>query len=544
MAQVPDVSLAPTTGGQLVVDELLLHDVDTLFCVPGESYLPVLDALYDVTDRMRLISCRHESGAAMMAAAQAQLTGRPGVCFVTRGPGATNASIALHIAQQASIPLVLGVGQVRRDAIGRDAFQEVDFEAFFAPLVKHVEQVNITETIPSAIARAFHTASSERPGPVVLAFPQDVLGEGTIAALETRRAIATHGMREDEIGGIRDLLQQARRPLVIIGGGTFSDAAVADAERFARRNTLPVCVSFRRLDSFDNAHPSYAGYLGLSTHDELWSLADKADCVLVLGARLDEPTTRGYTLFKSTGDRKLIHIYPNTAELGLNYAADISVCANIGEAAAALMSIKLDENEGRRAWCERLRQSYLKATAPPAHDGAVDPGAVMSALNARLPNDAIVALDAGNFTRWPQRYRSYRRPGRLLAPVNGAMGYGVPAAIGASLRYPERTVVGFAGDGGMLMTGMELATAAKYGATPLVLVFNNGKYGTIETHQDRHYPGRRIGNDLHNPDFAAFAQSFGLFGARVEKTAEFADTLDAALAAATAAVIELVLDEV
>lgn len=543
MTQAREVSMAQSTGGQLVVDELLQHDVDTFFCVPGESYLAVLDALYDVADRIRLISCRHESGAAMMAAAQAQLNGRPGVCFVTRGPGATNASIALHIARQASIPLVLGVGQVRRDAIGRDAFQEVDFEAFFAPLVKHVEQVNITEAIPSAIARAFQTAASGRPGPVVLAFPQDVLGDGAIAALETPRPISRHGLREGEIRRIEDLLQQARRPLVIIGGGTFSDTAVTDAERFARHNALPVCVSFRRLDSFDNGHPSYAGYLGLSAHDDIWSFADEADCVLVLGARLDEPTTRGYTLFEKTPGRKLIHVYPNEAELELNYPTDISACADIGEAAAALASIRLDTSEDRSSWCTRLRQSYLKAAAPPAHGGKLDPGVVMSTLNARLPNDAIVAIDAGNFTRWPQRFRSYRRPGRLLAPVNGAMGYGVPAAIGASLRYPDRAVVGCAGDGGMLMTGMELATAAKYGATPLIIVFNNDKYGTIETHQDRHYPGRRIGNDLHNPDFAAFAQSFGLFGARVTETANFAQALDAALAASTAAVVELVLDE-
>ena len=544
MAPAPDMATARSTGGQLVVDALLLHGADTFFCVPGESYLPVLDALYDVSDRIRVISCRHESGATMMAAAQAQLNQRPGVCFVTRGPGATNASIALHIARQASIPLVLGVGQVRRDNIGRDAFQEVDFEAFFAPLVKHVEQVNITEAIPSAMARAFHIARSGRPGPVVLAFPEDVLGDGTIAAPEMPRAIARRGLTEAEIDALKGLLQEARRPLVIMGGGTFSDAAVTDVERFARRNTLPVCVSFRRLDHFDNAHPSYAGYLGLSAHDELWSAANEADCVLVLGARLDEPTTRGYTLFSTECGQRLIHIYPNQTELGQNYPTDISACADIGEAAAALASINLDVSTARRDWCKRLHQSYLEAAVPPANSDPLDPGAVMKTLNARLPIDAIVALDAGNFTRWPQRYRTYRRPGRLLAPVNGAMGYGVPAAIGASLRYPDRTVVGFAGDGGMLMTGMELATAAKYGATPLILVFNNGRYGTIETHQDRRYPGRRIGNDLHNPDFAAFAQSFGLFGARVSATAQFAQTLDDALAAPTAAVIELVLDEV
>ena len=543
MKRAGALTKAQTTGGRLVVDALLMHDVDTLFCVPGESYLPVLDALYDETDRVRLISCRHESGAAMMAAAQAQLTGRPGACFVTRGPGATNASIALHIARQASIPMVLGVGQVARGDLGRDAFQEVDFEAFFAPLVKHVEQVNRAEAIRGAFARAFHQAQSGRPGPVVLVFPEDVLGEEVAAATEMPQPLVRHGLTQTELHDIENRLNGAERPLIILGGGTVDDAAIQKIERFARRNALPVCVSFRRQDHFDNTHPSYVGYLGLSTHADLWDFAEQSDCLLVLGARLDAPTTRGYTAFRNGRSRLLIQIYPNRAELGLNYDTDSSLCADVAAAAAALSSIELDDRENRKAWCKRLRAAYVTASKPPTNDARLDPGRVMSSLNARLPDDAIVTLDAGNFTLWPQRYRKYRRPGRLLAPINGAMGYGVPAAIGASLAFPGRRVVGFVGDGGMLMTGMELATAAKYGATPLLLVFNNSKYGTIEAHQDRCYPGRRIGNELVNPDFAAFAQSFGLFGARVEANDGFDDTLDKAMAAGTAAVIELVLEQ-
>jgi acetolactate synthase I/II/III large subunit len=532
----------PRSGGCLVVDALLMHGTDTVFCVPGESYLPVLDALYDASGQIRLVSCRHESGAAFMAAAQAALTGRPGVCFVTRGPGATNASIALHVARQASVPLVLGVGQVARRNLGRDAFQEVDFEAFFAPLVKHVEQVNGADAIPDAIARAFHEALRGRPGPVVLAFPEDVLSEQVRAAAVTPRPPVRCGPTDAETAAIEGLLNAAKRPLVLLGGGTFDDAAIAHIEAFARLNALPVCTSFRRLDHFDNRHPSYAGYLGLSAHVELWTLAEASDCVLVLGARLDEPTTRGYALFREKGARKLVHVYPNRAELGRNYDVDLGVCADVRAAAAALASIELEDSADREGWCRRLREAYVAASTPPANDARLDPGRIMARLNRRLPDDAIVTIDAGNFTRWPQRYRAYRRPGRLLGPVNGAMGYGVPAAIGASLAFPDRRVAAFVGDGGMLMTGMELATAAKYGATPLVLVLNNGKYGTIETHQDRRYPGRRIGNDLVNPDFAAFARSFGLFGARVETNDGIDDALDRAMAAVTAAVIEFVLD--
>ena len=532
------------SGGQLLVEALIEHGVPRLFCVPGESFLAVLDALYDVPEHLPMITCRHESGAAFMAAATAQLSGQPGVCFVTRGPGATNASIALHVARQASIPLLLCVGQVARDKLGRESFQEVDYETFFAPLAKHVEQVTIGEALPSAVVRALHIARSGRPGPVVLALPEDMLSAAAFAAPEPARPIQRRGLEAAQLEEIKTRLGHAARPLVIFGGGVISDAMCRDLEQFARRNRVPVCVAWRRNDAFDNEHACFAGTLGLNAHPELWISVAEADCVLVVGARLDEPTTRAYTLFSDQRARDLIHIYPNQADLGRNYPPTLGICADISETLAALATTTLVVNESRDVWCQRLRHSFEISRHAPQVEGGLDPGEVMTSLNRVLPQDTIVSVDAGNFSLWPQRYRSYRRPGRMLAPINGAMGWGVPGAIAAALAEPQRQVLGCVGDGGMLMTGMELATAAKYGAKPLILVFNNSKFGTIEMHQDRRYPGRRIANDLVNPDFAAFARSFGLFGARVSDNAEFDAILPVALAADSAAVIELVMQDV
>jgi len=535
------MSLA-TSGGKLVVDALRAHGVERVFCVPGESFLGVLDALYDVTDQLPVITCRHESGAAMMAAATAQLSGRPGVCFVTRGPGATNASIALHIARQASIPLVLGVGQVTRDHLGRESFQELDYEDFCRPLAKHVEQVTLGEALPSAIARAFQIARSDRPGPVVLALPEDILRDDVFAAAETPRPIVRRGLNSSEREALLEHLTQAVRPLILFGGGTASDASCRDLEQFAKRSNLPVCVAFRRNDAFDNRHPCYAGALGFNTPAELWPLLGEADCVLVLGARLDEPTTQGYTLFNDGRARTLIHIHPSAAELTRNYTPELALCADIGEVIGGLATLTLEGGARRAAWVERLHEAYVKSATPPRVESGLDPGAVMTSLNRILPDDAIVTIDAGNFTRWPMRYRAYRRPGRMLGPINGAMGWGVPAAVAACLCAPGRRVVCCVGDGGMLMTGQELATAMQYGVAPLIMVFNNARYGTIETHQDLHYPGRRIATELVNPDFAAYARAFGAFGARVHDNAEFDAVLPEALAAGRAALIELMLD--
>ena len=530
------------TGGQLVVDQLLAEGVSRVFCVPGESYLAVIDAFYDVAERIDLITCRHESGAAMMAVASGHLSGTPGVAFVTRGPGATNASIAVHIARQASIPLVLGVGQVASENLGRESFQEVDFEAYFGPIAKQVRQIDDPASIPDAVAEAFAVAQSGRPGPVVLAFPEDVLSASTSASPVAPHARVTQAPDPLAIADLDRYLRQAERPLIIVGGGHWNEQACQQLHAFAGDRQIPVCAAFRRADIFDNNHPCYAGYLGLNTHRALWTRVERADCLVVIGARLDQPTTRDYQLPKLRSNQIVIHIHPDPTQLDLNFVSNLAISATVGEVMAVLSDLPVVEGPGWKAWCEAARAEYLDSEVPPSAAGVLDLGAMMRELNAAIPTDAIVTIDAGNFTLWPQRYRRYTRPGRLIAPINGAMGYGVPAAIAASLAYPERTVIGCVGDGGMLMTGMELATAIKYGAKPIIVVFNNNKYGTIETHQRRYYPARAIGNDLVNPDFAAFARSFGAYGIRVTCNDEFRPALEQARTAGTVAVIELVLD--
>lgn len=530
----------PRSGGAVVVERLLAHGIDRLFCVPGESFLAVLDAAYDVQDRLQVIGCRHESGAAFMAAACAELRGRPQACFVTRGPGATNASIALHVAQQASVPLVLFVGQVPCGLLGREAFQELDYTSFCAPLAKSVEQVSAVDELAAACDRAFARAMDRRPGPTVVVLPEDVTSSVTTAAVGApppAPPVATPDPAA--MARLLELLGAAQRPLLLFGGSLVDDAAAAAMARFAARNRVPVMTPFRRQDCFDNDHDCYAGYLGYSAHPAAFTLAARADCVVVIGGRLDEPTTQAYTLFREAPPR-LVHVFPEAAALTRNYAPDLAIVAGTAATAAALAEATLPASPGRAAWCAELHRAWRDAALPSVESG-LDPAQAMATLNESLPVDAIITSDAGNFSFWPQRGRRYRRPGRLLAPINGAMGYGVPAAIGAALACPERLVVGCVGDGGMLMTGMELATAARYGARPLILVFNNERYGTIEMHQDRRYPGRRIATGLTNPDFAALARSFGLFGARADDNDSFAVALADAFAADCAGVIELVL---
>ena len=531
-----------TTGGQLVVEQFLAEGVDRVFCVPGESYLAVMDALYDVRDRIDLISCRHESGTAMMAVASAHISGKPCVAFVTRGPGATNASIAVHIARQASIPLVLCVGQVARRNLGREAFQEVDFEAFFSPIAKLAMQIDEPEAIPEALVHAFDVARSGRCGPVVVAFPEDVLSASTTARPAAPRYSTHDAIEIDDIAKIEQCLSRAQRPVIIVGGSDWGIDACRHLHAFAERTHLPVCTAFRRADIFDNDHPNYAGYLGIGTSASLSRRIEQADCLFVIGARLDEPTTSDYqNPDPSRIDQTLIHIHPEKSQLGLNYSPTLGLVAKAGTAMVALSEGAFEPRNEWDDWRAQARKEFIESELTPPSAAALDVGQVMKVLNDSVPRDTIVTTDAGNFSIWLLRYRRYSRPGRLIAPINGAMGYGVPAAIAASLAYPDRTVIGCVGDGGMLMTGMELATAIKYGAQPIIIVFNNSKYGTIEMHQQRRYPGREIGNDLANPDFAAFARSFGAAGIRVESTAEFASALDEARTANRAAVIELVM---
>ncbi|MFT4583248.1 MAG: acetolactate synthase-1/2/3 large subunit [Gammaproteobacteria bacterium] len=530
------------SGGQLVVDQFLAEDVERVFCVPGESYLAVMDAMFDVSAQMPLVSCRHEGGAAMMAAASGQLSGKPGVAFVTRGPGATNASIAVHIAKQASIPLVLGVGQVASRNIGRESFQEVDFEAFFGPIAKQARQINDPNEIPHAIADAFHVARSGRCGPVVLAFPEDILSGPSSA-----QSVASQGALIEKIdpAAIREIAKQlavAERPMIIVGGTDWNEAACADLTALAERSNIPIFTAFRRADIFDNHHPNYAGYLGIGTSTDVSKRIQQADCLIVIGARLDEPTTSDYQIpDPSRSDQALIHIHPEESQLGLNFSPRVGIAAKVTCAMPSLRHVPLTDCARWKAWCASARQEFLDNERPPVASGALDIGQVMQMLNDAIPTTSIITTDAGNFSLWLLRYRRYCRPGRLIAPINGAMGYGVPAAIAASLANPDATVIGCVGDGGMLMTGMELATAMKYGATPVIIVFNNSKYGTIEMHQQRKYPGREIGNSLANPRFADFARSFGAFGVEVRSTNEFPNALERARAAGTVAVIELLM---
>ncbi|MFT4561902.1 MAG: acetolactate synthase-1/2/3 large subunit [Gammaproteobacteria bacterium] len=530
------------SGGQLVVDQFLAEGVERVFCVPGESYLAVMDAMFDVRGQIELVSCRHESGAAMMAVASAQLSRSPGVAFVTRGPGATNASIAVHIARQASIPLVLGVGQVASRNIGRESFQEVDFEAFFGPIAKLASQIDDPDEIPQAIADGFRVAKSGRCGPVVLAFPEDLLSGPSAAKSVESQNVLVETVDAAALREIEKQLRLAKRPVIIVGGTDWDEAACALLIEFAERSNIPVCSAFRRADIFDNHHPNYAGYLGIGTSASLSERIQQADCLIAIGARLDEPTTSDYQIpDPSRTDQVLIHIHPEKSQLGLNFSPTVGITAKVTSAMASLRDISLSDCDRWKAWCVSARQEFVDSERPPVASGELDIGQVMQMLDEAIPTTSIITTDAGNFSLWLLRYRRYRRPGRLIAPINGAMGYGVPAAIAASLADPDATVIGCVGDGGMLMTGMELATAMKYGATPVIMVFNNSKYGTIEMHQQRKYPGREIGNSLANPSFADFARSFGAFGVQVRSTDEFPRALEQARAAGTVAVIELLM---
>jgi acetolactate synthase-1/2/3 large subunit len=535
------------SGGQLLVDALRANGADLAFCVAGESYLEVLDAFVDHPG-FRLVTCRHEGGAANMAEAAGKLTGRPGICFVTRGPGACNASIAVHTAMQDSTPMILFVGQVARDQAEREAFQEIDYRRMFAPVAKWAAQIDDARRIPEFVARAFATATGGRPGPVVLALPEDMLRD-RVEAADTGPAlpVQAHPGAAD-IDRLLAMVAEAERPLVLVGGGGWSDAAAADLRRWAEAARLPVCCSFRRQDVMANDSPSYVGDLGTGPNPKLLGRVREADLLVVLGARLGEMTTQGYELIEPPRARqRLVHVHASAEELGRVYRPDLAIQAGPAQAAAALAAatppaLAAAGAERRAAWAEACRADYLSWLEPAPYEGDLDLGKVFAWLRGRLPADAVVTVDAGNFSGWSQRFLSYGRPGRQLGPTSGAMGYAVPAAVAAKIVHPDRLVVANVGDGGFLMTGQEIATAIQAGAAPVILVFNNGMYGTIRMHQERRYPGRVSATALSNPDFARLAESHGAFGAVVSRTEEFAPAFEAALASGRAAVIELRMD--
>jgi acetolactate synthase-1/2/3 large subunit len=532
------------SGGRILVDALRVHGVDRLFCVPGESYLDVLDALYD-TPEIAVVVTKHEGAAANMAEADGKLTGRPGICFVTRGPGATHASVGVHTAFQDSTPMVLFVGQVQRNARGREAFQEVEFRQMFAPLAKWAAEIETADRIPEYVLRAFQVATSGRPGPVVLSLPEDVLAERS-AAVDTLPFQAVQGVPgADDVAAVRRELERATQPLLIAGGSRWSDEGWAALGRFAQVNQLSVVTSFRRQDLIDNDHPGYAGHLSLGLPPHLQQRVKTADLIIALGTRLGDINTMTYTLLKPPRTAaRLVHIHPDANELGRVYQPDVAIAASPSAAAVALSGLAPIDKPRWSEWTSAGRRDYDNfITVPsPGPTQGVDLAVVIRHLAAALPPDALMANGAGNFTVWVHRFFTYRRPRTELAPTSGSMGYGLPAAVAASLRYPERVTVCVAGDGDFLMYPQELATAAQYGARLIVLVVNNGMYGTIRMHQERRFPGRISGTELLCPDFVALSQSLGAYAERVDTTEAFAAAFERARAAGRSAVLDLRMD--
>ncbi len=527
------------TAAQILVDCLVAQGTSHAFCVPGESYLAVLDALYDARNSIQLVTGRHEAGVANMAEAHGKLTGRPGVAFVTRGPGATHAAIGVHTAKQDSTPLILFIGQIDRATRDREAFQEVDYRAMFGTVAKWVAEIDDASRMAEYVTRAFAVAMNGRPGPVVLALPEDMLVEAVPARVPPRVEPVRAAAVPADIARIEALLARARRPLVVLGGSGWSAAGLAAVQAFAEANRLPVATGFRRKALIDNRHPCYVGELGLGPNPKLAARTREADLLIVLGSRLSEVVTSGYTLVEAPLPRQtLVHVHPDSGEIGRVYQAEVGIAASLDCVAAALAAVRVDS----AAWAAdtaTARADYEAWVAPVAVGEGVNLAAVMAHLAEVLPEDAILTNGAGNFAAWLHRFYEHRRPGTQLAPTNGAMGYGLPAAVAAKLVDPARTVVCIADDGDFQMSFQELSTAAQYGAAIIVLVANNGVYGTIRMHQDREYPGRVSGTTMMNPDFAALARAYGGHGARVERTEDFPAAFAQARAAGTLAVLDL-----
>ncbi len=530
------------SGGRILIEELVRHGTRRIFGVPGESYLEALDALHGRND-IDFVICRQEGGAAMMAEAHGKLTGRPGVCFVTRGPGATNASSGVHVAAQDSTPMLLLIGQIDSGAREREAFQEVDYRQMFGGMAKWVAEIDDARRLPEFIHRAMLTATSGRPGPVVLALPEDMLTSEVETAPGRPYQPTLSYPDPTSVATLMGWLSSAERPLLVLGGGGWSPQGIADIRRFVEANDLATAVVFRRQDYLDNNHRCYVGDLGIGANPALVGRLNEADLVLVIGARLGEMTTDAYTLIDLPQPRqRMVHVLNGAEELGRVYQPDLLIHCSLPAMAERLAA---EPPVGDRSWAESTaagHAAYLEHIAPIPIPGAVQMPAIMADLRRTLPREAIVTNGAGNYSAWCNRFYSYGRFRSQLAPTSGSMGYGLPAAIAAKLEHPDRPVVCFAGDGCFLMTGQELATACQYRLPIVILVFNNGMYGTIRMHQEREYPKRIVGTALENPDFVRLAAAYGAIGARVEETADFAPAFAAALAADRPTLIEIEMD--
>jgi acetolactate synthase-1/2/3 large subunit len=530
------------SGGQVLVDQLVLHGTELAFGVPGESYLAVLDALHDAP--LRLVVTRHEGGAANMAEAYGKLTGRPGVCMVTRGPGATHAANGVHTAFQDSTPMLLLIGQVARDTVGREGFQELDYRAMYGAIAKWATQVDSARRLPEIVARAFALATSGRPGPVVLALPEDMLtDEVDVADARAHRRVAA-APGAGEMARLGELLAGADAPLAIVGEGGWSARTGADIAAFAEAQALPVAASFRCQDYVDNASPAYVGHAALAMDPALARRIREADLLVAIGGRLGEIPTAGYTLVRPEGrSQRLVHVHPDPDELGAVHQPELAIVSGLEAFAAAARALEPAGAGRRSGLLEAARGEYERNLAEVRElPGPLQLSAVMADLRERLPAEAILTNGAGNFSVWAHRYYEFHRYPTQLAPRSGSMGYGLPAAIAAKAVHPDRPVVCLAGDGDFMMTGQELATAVQEELGVVVLVVNNAMYGTIRMHQERHYPGRIVGTDLRNPDFVAYARAFGAHAALVERSEDFGPALGEALQCGRPAVIELRVD--
>ncbi len=527
-------------GGRILADQLERMGVRRVFSVPGESFLPLLDGLRDTG--IENVVCRHEGAAAMMADAMGKMTGAPGICMVTRGPGATNASCGVHVAAQDSTPMILLIGQITRGDRDREAFQEVDYRAFFGGIAKWVAEIDDTARLPEYVGRAFATATAGRPGPVVLSLPEDMLSEqADVADLPGPLTRLTPDLSAAAEEAMR-LMVGAERPLVVAGGSDWSQEAADDLALFAERQGLPVAVTFRRQDHMDNRHPHYAGDLNFGMSPKLAERVRQTDALLLLGTMFGDVATRGFSLLPPTGHGKIIvHVHPGPESPGRIWQTDLAVTAPAPAFTRALAALP-PMRGNRGGWVEALRADYLDWTTPRESPGRVKMEQMVTWLSDNLPDDAILTNGAGNFAAWLHRHYTFRRHGTQLAPTSGSMGYGFPAAIAASIEHPGRRVICLAGDGDFQMTLNEMSTAKQYGATPVVIIANNGRYGTIRMHQERSFPGRVSGTDLFNPDYAALARAYGAYGERVEDGADFPAAFARACDSGTLAVIELVLD--
>jgi len=542
--------MAKQVAGHLIVECLIKQGVEVAFGVPGESYLAVLDGFHAYRDQIRFVINRQEGGAAFMAEAQGKLTGRPGVCFVTRGPGATNASIGVHTAFQDSTPMVLFVGDVASDMRDREAFQEVDYGAFFGPstkgFAKRVERIDDARRIPEYVARAFATAMNGRPGPVVLVLPEDMLVQEVDVAPLPRLDAVEAWSDPGALRSLREMLLKSERPLVIAGGGGWTPQAAQALQRFAENWKLPVANAFRFQDTFDNHHPQYAGDVGIALNPKLAQRVKDSDLIIAIGPRLGEMTTGGYTLLEAPRTRqKLVHIHASAEELNRVYQADLAINATMNAAARSLEVLSAPPSVPWESWTQGCQADYLANLQPQALPGDIDMPAIVATLQKHLPADTVVTNGAGNFASWVHRFWRYAGLARghktQLAPTNGAMGYGVPAGIAAAI-LTGRTAFTIAGDGDFLMNGQELATAVQHGAKTIIVLLNNGMYGTIRMHQEREYPQHVSGSQLQNPDFAALARAYGYAGVRITRTAEFEAELKAAVDRPQGTLIEITLD--